>query len=521
MNQIVDMLNKLNLKNKDYDLYGNNIAKININTQLFSNKKGKLILLTSINPTPAGEGKTTTAIGLVDGLNLLNKQAVLALREPSLGPVFGQKGSASGGGESVVIPEEKINLHFTGDNHAITSANNLISSAIDNEIYWKSSLDIDPQRIIWKRCLDLNDRSLREVEIKVSKTITRKEQFTITAASSMMTILTLSISEADLRERIETSLVGYSKTGKEIFVSDLKITGAVMALLKDVIKPNFVLTKYNSPVLIHCGPFANISIGTNSILSTKLALSLADYAVIETGFGSDLGFEKFMNLINGSVDLIPDCVVMVVTLRALQLHNDFQNNFAHLHQHLKHIKLYNLNLVVAINYIEGDDIVQLQQLQDWLTKNNFFWAVNKAYTDGPVGAVDLASLVIKQADVKIEYKRLINTTDSITKKIEKIVKHFYYLNKVVFSDKAKKIIDEIIDTKYEKYPICIVKSHASIDGNDYDIKDYQLKIENIEINTGGRFILVYTNKIFTMPGLNKNPNYQNIDLINDEIIGIK
>ncbi|WP_146638167.1 formate--tetrahydrofolate ligase [Spiroplasma clarkii] len=355
MQVIINELKKLKISESDFEFYGRDIVKIDPKPYETLPKKGKLILMTSINPTAAGEGKTTTAIGLTDGLNLLGHQTVLALREPSLGPVLGRKGTATGGGESVVVPEAKINLHFTGDLHAISTANNLISAAIDNEIYWKSDLEIDENQVIWKRTIDLNDRSLRTIEQKISKSISRIDEFSITAASNMMTILTLAKNAQDLKVRIDNAMVAYDKKGKPVFVKDLQVTGAVLAVLNEAAKPNFVLTKYNSPTLIHCGPFANISIGTNSLISTSLGLKLADYTVIESGFGSDLGFEKFMNLVNLQADLIPDCVVMVVTLRALKLHNDFKNDFKHLEQHLKHVKLYNLNLVVAINFIDGDN----------------------------------------------------------------------------------------------------------------------------------------------------------------------
>ncbi|KAF5276142.1 hypothetical protein FQR65_LT16460 [Abscondita terminalis] len=331
MENIENILFDFNIEKDDYELYGKNIAKINASNFKDFARKGKLIVMTSINPTPAGEGKTTTAIGLTDGLNFIGKDAILALREPSLGPVFGRKGTATGGGKSQVIPNDEINLHFT----------------------------------------DLNDRSLRSVDIKITNQISRKEHFNITAASNMMTILSLAKDEQDLRKRIESSLVGMTNSSKPVFAKDLKVVGSVMAILKNAIKPNFVRTQYDSPVLVHCGPFANIAIGTNSIISTDLALKLGEYAVIETGFGSDLGFEKFMNLVNYQYDLVPDCVVLVVTVRALELQNDFKNNFEHLKQHLEHINLYKLNLVIAINKIEGDDELKLKSLKAFLTSRGY------------------------------------------------------------------------------------------------------------------------------------------------------
>ncbi|AKX34555.1 formate--tetrahydrofolate ligase [Spiroplasma litorale] len=520
MENIKKILQNFKIQESDYSIYGENIAKINITKNDLS-KKGKLILMTSINPTPAGEGKTTTAIGLSDGLNLIGKKAILALREPSMGPVFGRKGTATGGGESEVLPVDDINLHFTGDIHAITAANNLISATIDSEIYWKSNLNIDHNKVVWKRCIDLNDRALRDIEIKISKTISRKEHFTITAASNIMTILSLSIDENDLRWRLENALVAYSKDGKEIFVKDLKIVGALMIILKDAIKPNIVKTKYNTPSLIHCGPFANIATGTNSIISTKLGLSLGDYCVVESGFGSDLGFEKFMNVINYHNDLIPDCVVLVVTIRALNLHNDFENNFKHLEQHLKHVSLYNLNLVVAINFISGDDNEQLKKLKHWLEENNYNYEMNEAYTNGAEGAKKLAIKVDEIANKKFSFKRLINDNDSIEEKIKKVVNNFYYLTNFTFSDKATEKLEDIKKTAYKNYPVCMVKSFASIDGNDAKLENYNLEIKDLEVNTGAKFIVVYTNQVMSMPGLNKEPNSKDMDLINNIVVGLK
>lgn len=520
MEKIKKILSDLNISEDQYYMHGENIAKLRINSFEKKKKKAKLILMTSINPTPAGEGKTTTAIGLADGLNYIGKKAILALREPSLGPVFGRKGTATGGGESEITPTEEINLHFTGDFHAITTANNIISAAIDSEIYW-NKLNIDHNRVVWKRCLDLNDRALREVEIKITKTISRKEEFTITAASNMMTILSLAKNENDLRDRISNSIVAYTKDDKQIFTKDLDVVGSVMAILKQAINPNAVLTKYNSLSIVHCGPFANIAIGTNSIISTQLAMKLGDYAIVESGFGSDLGFEKFMNLVNYENNLIPDCVVMVVTLRSLNLHRDFENNFYHLKMHLEHVDKYNLNQVVAINVIKGDDLNQLTKLQRWLSENNYQWELNEAYSKGPIGSEKLAKKITNICENKNKYHELIGKDLTIKNKITKIVKEFYYLKEVSFSKSALEEINHIQNTKYNTYPICMVKSHSSIDGNDKKEDNYLLEISNVIVNTGARFILAYTNKVMSMPGLSKDANYKSIDLVNDEIINLK
>ncbi|AGR41852.1 formate--tetrahydrofolate ligase [Spiroplasma diminutum CUAS-1] len=520
MEKILKVLDKLKIDENDFEFYGKNIAKINYEKYM-NNKKGKLILMTSINPTPAGEGKTTTAIGLADGLNYIGKNTILALREPSLGPVFGRKGTATGGGESEVVPMADINLHFTGDFHAITTANNLISAQIDSEIYWNTDLNIDPNRIVWKRCLDLNDRALRQTEIKINSKISRLEEFTITAASNMMTILSLSKSIEDLRIRLDNSLIAYDKKNKEIYLKELNITGSLMAILKNAVNPNLVLTKYDTPTLIHCGPFANIATGTNSIISTNLGLSLADYCIVESGFGSDLGFEKYMNVINEDNDLIPDCTVMVVTLRALNLHKDFDNNFDHLNKHLKHIRQYNLNLIVAINFIEGDNEEQLDILKEWLNNNNYSWEMNEAFTKGAKGAENLAKKVAEICDFTQNINRLINKNDQIEDKIEKVVKNFYYLDNFILSNEAKEKIEEIKNTEYKNLPICMVKSSNSIDGNDNNETNYELVIKNVSVNSGAKFILAFTNNVMSMPGLNKTPNSKDIDLENGLVTGLK
>lgn len=522
MEKLKQQLKKLNISESSYEFYGRKIAKINFRDFKDNPRKGKLILMTSINPTSAGEGKTTTAIGLADGLNYIGKRAVLALREPSLGPVFGRKGTATGGGLSEVEPMADINLHFTGDFHAITSANNMISAALDSSIYWGNEFKIDLNNIVWKRCLDLNDRSLREVEIKITKSISRKEQFTITAASNMMTIISLAKDENDLRERIDKAIVAYDVDQNPILVKQLGVTGSVMVLLKEAIKPNFVLTKYDSPTFIHCGPFANIATGTNSIISTDLALKLGDFAIVESGFGSDLGFEKFMNVINYSNNLVPDVVVMVVTLRALNLHKDFDNNFRHLEMHLNHAKEFNLNQVVAINYIEGDDQNQLKQLQNWLDENQYNWEMNEAYTKGAEGAKNLANKVVEISNIKTNFKPMFVGNETIKEKINKVSKKIYFQESVLFSERAEDSINKIEkENKYADLPICIVKSSNSIDGNDKGVENYALNISDVSINSGAEFILVYTNSVMSMPGLGKDANFKTIDLIDDEVFGLK
>ncbi|QBQ07381.1 formate--tetrahydrofolate ligase [Spiroplasma gladiatoris] len=521
MKKIASILESFNIDKDDYEFYGKDIVKIDFTKYQNLKKKGNLILITSINPKPSGEGKTTTAIAITDGLNLIGKKAMIALREPSLGPVFGAKGTATGGGESEVLPVERINMHFTGDLHAITSANNLISAVIDNEIYWGTKLNIDINRIVWKRCMDLNDRALRNVEVQIKKNIKRKDKFTITAASDMMTILCLSKNMEDLKTRLENTIVAYDVEGKEIFLKDLNVVGSVLALLVDAIKPNLVLSKYNSPSLIHLGPFANIAIGTNSIISSQLALKLADYAIVESGFGSDLGFEKFMNVVNYDKDLIPDCVVMVVTIASLRLHDDFINNFYHLEQHLKHVELYNLNLVVAINVMNGDSQEEVDLLTKWLTKNNYSFERNNGYLEGPQGSKKLAQKIVEICDNKKNIKWLINKEDSLETKIKKVINNFYYLKDYDFSENVLNKLKILNNSKYANLPICMVKEHSKIDGNIANLENYKIMIRDIELNSGAQFILVYTNSVFSMPGLSKEANFKDINVDNNKITGLK
>ncbi|WP_342269086.1 formate--tetrahydrofolate ligase [Spiroplasma endosymbiont of Aspidapion aeneum] len=506
MIDLLNLINKWKIDKNNLIPYGQSF-KLKHQSYVNNGKKGKLILTTSINPTKSGEGKTTVSIGIGDALTNLGKKAMLALREPSIGPVFGQKGTATGGGESRLEPYDDINLHFNGDMYAIEMANNLISSIIDNHIYWKTDLDINHNLVTWKRTSNLNDRSLRKVDIKISKFITRCEEFVITPACDIMNIMTICEDINDFKNKLENSTIGFNNQGNELFVKDLKITGSILSILKDAFNPNIVKSAYNTLSLIHCGPFANISVGTNSIISTKIALSLSDYTITECGFGSDLGFEKYMNLINfNKQNLIPDCVVLVVTIKALLEHNDFENNFKFLKRHIQNIKQFNLNMIVAINKFSGFKDKE-EELEEWLVNNNIDYEYCSAYTDGPIGATKLSKKIIKLCDNKVDIKTVVSKDNSIEEKIALISKNFYDIDEIIYSDISQKKLLEFAKKKDQNFlPICIVKSPTTLSGNN----ENKIVINDIIINKGAGFVLVYLNNIFSMPGLNKNPNAEKI-----------
>lgn len=520
MEKISNFLKEYNLKDFDYELYNDKILKINFKNFSKFPKKGKLILFTAINPTKYGEGKTTCCIGIADAFTSIGKKTMLALREPSMGPVFGSKGTATGGGECIIMPEDVINLNFTGDIHAITSANNLISSAIDSHIYWKNKLDIDIDTISWQRCLDVNDRALREVEIRIAKNIYRKESFRITAASDIMTILSLSKDENDLRERLNNVVFALDKNGKELKLSQLKIVGSVMAILKKAIYPNLVFTKYNTPSLVHCGPFANIATGTNSLIATSLALKLADFVVTECGFGSELGFEKFINVVNKDREFLPDVVCLVATVRALKLNNDYENNFSHLSNHIKNITQNNLNIVVIINVFQDDKDDDLNSLKLFLEEENINFGFNYSYTKGPKGAIDIVQKIMNVINNNKDFNPVLKQEMSLIKKIKVICNNYYHQKNIFISTDVENKIKEY-NLKYKNWPVVFAKSQNSIDGNDKHMDNYKINISDLKINTGGKFIIVLTNKMLLMPGLPEKPNYEDIDLVDDSIVNLK
>lgn len=512
---IIDVATKLGLTSDDLILYGKDKAKIIVDNDL---KKGKLILVTAINPTPYGEGKTTVSIGLNDGLNLLNKKSVAVLREPSMGPVFGLKGGATGGGYSQIIPSNDINLHFTGDIHAITSANNLLSASIDNHIYNGNSLKID--KILFNRCLDVNDRSLRKVDLGNYST-----SFDITAASEIMSVFCLSKDLSDLEVNLGNIIIGMRSDNGFVFAKDLKIEKALIAILKDAFYPNLVQSLENNPVIVHGGPFANISIGCNSIKATNLGLSLADYVVTEAGFGADLGAEKFFDIKCRKLSKKPDCIVLTVTIRALKHYGsgDLEQGINNLVIHIKNLKKNNTNIVVALNKFEDDSKEDIEFIEKNCNEQEVLFSTITSYKDGGKGALDLANTVLKSLENENNFNYLYNLEDTIFEKMQKLAS-IYQASGVDYSAKALEKIKLLEKNNLSYLPICVAKTQYSIsdDKNRLLINDsYNIHVEDIKLYNGAGFITVYLSKILTMPGLSKNPNYENIQIIDGNIVGIK
>ena len=518
------------------ELYGKNKAKVSLDL-LNNNKKSKLILVTAINPTPMGEGKTTVSISLSDALCKLGKKSILALREPSLGPVFGVKGGATGGGYAQVIPMEDINLHFTGDFHAITTANNLLCSVIDNHIYQGNSLNID--RVTFKRCLDLNDRQLRVIKTGLSnesKIKQRIDGFDITAASEIMAILCLSKDLEDLKRRLGNIVIGYNKDGKEIKAKDLKVEGAMTVLLKDAIKPNLVETLEGNPALIHGGPFANIAHGCNSIIATNIAMSLGDITVTEAGFGADLGAEKFLDIKCRNISTHPDVIVLVATVRSLKYHGGMpkeeitkesieylEKGMNNLYKHINNLKnIYGLNIVVAINRFSTDTDKEINFLEESLDKINIDYATTNGYTLGSDGSINLAKKVLDNLDKKDNFNYVYDINDSIKDKIYKVATKIYGAKGVNYSIEAEEALN-LLEKEHSNIPICIAKTQYSLsdDPKNLDPKEeYNIHVSNVILKGGAAFIVVLTGNIMTMPGLPKVPNSENIDIIDNVIEGI-
>ena len=519
LKNISDIASKINLSLNDIEMYGNSKAKI---IKSKGDKSGKVILVTAINPTPYGEGKTTVSIGLADAFNKLNKSICLVLREPSLGPVFGVKGGATGGGYSQVVPMEDINLHFTGDFHAITSANNLISAAIYNHIEHGNSLDI--KIVTFNRCLDVNDRSLRDVELKC-KSGEYIDHFNITAASEVMALFCLATDIDDLRGRLSNIIVGFNSKNEPVYVKDLKLEGALTVLLKDSFKPNLVQTLEGTPAIIHGGPFANIAHGCSSVTSIKLAKSLTDYVITEAGFGSDLGAEKFLNIVCPTASITPSTIVLVVTVRALKYNgNDsLEKGICNIDAHLNHLKNYNVPIVVCINKFSDDSNEDINYIKEYVSNLGYPCEVSNAYSEGGEGAIDLANLVIKSCESSNNFKPLVNKNDSIKDKISKLNNLVYNSNYVEYSEKAEEKLKLIDKLGLSYLPICVAKTQYSISDNPKLLgypKDNILHVRDLIINRGAGFITVLSGKIYTMPGLPKKPNYENIDLVDGEIKGL-
>lgn len=532
MLKINEIAKKLDIDENDLEYYGFYKAKLGseVINKTKNNKDGHLILVTAITPTPLGEGKSTTSIGLVDALSKLNKKVVGALREPSLGPVFGVKGGAAGGGYAQINPMDELNLHFTGDLHAITSANNLISACIDNHIFQGNSLNIDPNRIVWKRCVDLNDRALREVEVGLSskKETPRKESFNITVASEIMAILCLARDINDLRSRIDKLIIAYTFDGKVLTVKDLGITGSVLVLLKDAIKPNLVQTLENNPILIHGGPFANIAHGCNSIIATKLGLKLADYVVTEAGFGADLGAEKFLDIKCREASLKVSAVVMVATLKALKYHGgvkkqDIQQEnidalkrgLVNLEKHLDTLKKFNVPYVIALNRYLSDTEAEIRVFNEWTINNSHPYSLSEVFTNGGNGGIDLAKKVLDVIKEPVTPNYQYNLEDKIETKIEHIAKNVYGATSVNYTDSVKEELKVLNESDYRNFYICMAKTPLSLTDNPKLVgrpDSFEITIREIRISAGAKFLVCLTGDIMTMPGLPKEPLAKLIDL---------
>ena len=497
--------------------YGKDKGKIKC-FSLGKEKKGKLILVTSINPTPYGEGKTTVSIGLNDGLRKIGKNSIAVLREPSLGPVFGIKGGATGGGYAQVVPMEDINLHFTGDFHAITTANNLISAAIDNHIYFGNELNLDPNKILFRRCIDLNDRALRSISIP-----NRTERVQITAASEMMSILCLASDLEDLKRRIDNILIGFNNNNEPVYAKSLKISGSIATILKDAIYPNLVQSLENNPILIHGGPFANVGHGCNSIIATNLALELSDYVVTEAGFGSDLGAEKFFDIKCRKANLKPDCVVIVATIRALKHHDitgesNLEKGLENLEAHIDNMLNYTSHIIVTLNKFDDDTEEEIEIVKKFVEKKNIEFAINNVYHQGGNGSIELANKVVNTCNKEKDFHLLYSSEDSIKNKIEKIANSIYHTNKITYKDEVLKKIKQFEDLGYKNYPICIAKTQYSLTDDPKLLgypKNHEITVEDITLLGGSEFIVVYLGKIMTMPGLARKSNYENIDINKD------
>lgn len=534
---ITEIAENLNIKNY-IEMYGKYKAKVSLNILNNSKKKSKLVLVTAINPTPMGEGKTTVSITLSDALNKLGKKSILALREPSLGPVFGVKGGAAGGGYAQVIPMEDINLHFTGDFHAITTANNLLCSVIDNHIYQGNELGID--KVIFKRCLDLNDRQLRVINTGLSSEkniVPRIDGFDITAASEIMAILCLSKNLDDLKRRLGNIVIGYTKEGKEITARDLKVDGSMTVLLKDAIKPNLVQTLEGNPAFIHGGPFANIAHGCNSIIATNIAMTLGDYTITEAGFGADLGAEKFFDIKSRKANINPDAIVLVATIRSLKYHGglfkeeitkediaSLEKGLSNLYKHISNIKeVYGLNIVVAINKFNTDTDKEIAYLSSKLKEINIPFAIVTGYEEGSTGGIELAKKVIEISNLSNNFKYAYSLEDDIKTKIYKVATKIYGATSVNYSSEALEEIATLEKNGHQNLPICIAKTQYSLsdDSKNLSCEDkFNIHVEKVILKAGAEFIVILTGKIMTMPGLPKHPNSENINIINDQIEGI-
>lgn len=534
---ITEVVEKVGIGFDDLELYGKYKAKLSFDkiNEVKDDKPGKLILVTAINPTPAGEGKSTMSIGLADALNKIGKKTMIALREPSLGPVMGIKGGAAGGGYAQVLPMEDINLHFTGDMHAITTANNALSALLDNHIHQGNTLGIDQRRIIWKRVVDLNDRALRHVTVGLGgplNGIPREDGFDITVASEIMAILCLATDINDLKERLANIVVAYRYDRTPVYVRDLEIEGALTLILKDAIKPNLVQTIYGTPALVHGGPFANIAHGCNSVLATSTALRLADYTITEAGFGADLGAEKFLDIKTPNLPTTPDAVVIVATLRALKMHGGVaktdlseenvqavRDGFANLKRHVENVRKFGLPVVVAINEFVADTEAEIAALKELCKEIDVPVELASVWANGADGGIDLANAVVDAVENgNADYKRLYSDDDSLEEKITKIVTEIYGGKSVVFEKKAKNQLKQFAEFGWDKLPVCMAKTQYSFSDNQFLLgapEGFDITIREFVPKTGAGFIVALTGDVMTMPGLPKAPAALKMDVAED------
>ena len=535
---IAEVAGKLGIKEEDLILYGNHKAKIQTkNIKKDINDDAKLVLVTSINPTSSGEGKSTVTIGLSDGLNIIGKKSCVALREPSLGPVLGRKGGAAGGGYAQVVPMEDINLHFTGDMHAITTAHNAIAVLVNNHVFQGNELEID--KIVFNRVMDMNARDLRHIKVNAGTDLERLDGFDITVASEIMAILCLSEGLGDLKEKLSNILVAYNKKGEPVYLKDLKIEGVITSLLKDAIKPNIVQTLENNPAIIHGGPFANIAHGCNSILATKTALKFADYVITEAGFGADLGAEKFLNIKCRKSGLRPKAAVVVATIKALKLHGDIEEKdlkeenlealakgVQNLEKHIENLRKFNLPIVVALNVFVTDTEKELSFLENWAKEQGVEFSRTEVWEKGGLGGIDLAEKVVKAVEGNDKELQLLYKDEaSIIEKIETVCREIYGADGVNFSDEVKAEIEKIENLGFKNLPVCMAKTPASLTDNAKNKgrpTGFNITINDVKLRSGAGFVVAYANKVLTMPGLPKVPSALNIDIDEETetIIGI-
>lgn len=537
MEKITDIAKMIGINEEELELYGNYKAKISdkLQDRVKNNPDGKLVLVTAINPTPAGEGKTTVTIGLGQALNKIGKKCVIALREPSLGPVMGLKGGATGGGYSQVVPMDDINLHFTGDMHALTSANNLISAVIDNHIYQGNELNFDLEKITWKRAMDINDRALRNINVGLggkSNGVPRNDGFNITVASEIMAVLCLANDIMDLKNRVGNIIVGYNLNGEPIMVKELKIEGAVTALLKDAIKPNLIQTLENTPCIMHGGPFANIAHGCNSVIATKTALKLADIVVTEAGFGADLGAEKFLDIKCRMAGLKPSAVVIVATIRSLKYNGGMaveelktpsldylEKGIVNLTKHIENMKLFGVPVLVTINKFFSDTVEEIEYVRNVCKEADVKVSVSEVFAKGGEGGIELANELIETLEnEESHYTPIYNENDSIKEKIESICKKIYGASSVIYTENADCQIKELERLNLDKMPVCMAKTQYSLSDDPKKLgkpENFEVTVREIRISNGAGFIVALTGKILTMPGLPKVPAAEKIDVLED------